>query len=67
MRATVPGRRPKDVRSGGLGTFRLSPAATLAPHLHQYRDQIMEDPQYYQLRNHALNFLYNRFAHDEGV
>ncbi len=31
------------------------------------RDQIMEDPQYYQLRNHALDFLYNRFAHDEGV
>ncbi|PZU98505.1 MAG: bacitracin ABC transporter ATP-binding protein [Leptolyngbya sp.] len=30
------------------------------------RDQIMEDPQYYQLRNHALDFLYNRFAHDEG-
>jgi len=29
------------------------------------RDQIMEDPQYYQLRNHALDFLYNRFAHDE--
>ncbi|MBD2110276.1 MULTISPECIES: nitrate ABC transporter ATP-binding protein [Cyanophyceae] len=30
------------------------------------RDQIMEDPQYYQLRNHALDFLYNRFAHDES-
>lgn len=30
------------------------------------RDQIMEDPQYYQLRNHALDFLYNRFAHDAG-
>lgn len=30
------------------------------------RDQIMEDPQYYQLRNYALDFLYNRFAHDEG-
>ncbi|NCJ06500.1 ATP-binding cassette domain-containing protein [Synechococcales cyanobacterium C] len=29
------------------------------------RDQIMEDPLYYQLRNHALDFLYNRFAHDE--
>lgn len=27
------------------------------------RDQIMEDPHYYQLRNHALDFLYNRFAH----
>lgn len=27
------------------------------------RDRIMEDPQYYQLRNHALDFLYNRFAH----
>ncbi|MEA5451801.1 nitrate ABC transporter ATP-binding protein [Leptolyngbya sp. CCNP1308] len=31
------------------------------------RDQIMEDPQYYQLRNYALDFLYNRFAHDAGV
>ncbi|MEY3298309.1 MAG: hypothetical protein RLZZ597_1569 [Cyanobacteriota bacterium] len=29
------------------------------------RDQIMEDPLYYQLRNHALDFLYNRFAHDD--
>jgi nitrate ABC transporter ATP-binding subunit len=35
--------------------------------LQEYRDQIMEDPQYYQLRNYALDFLYNRFAHDEGV
>ncbi|NBO30448.1 MAG: ATP-binding cassette domain-containing protein [Cyanobacteria bacterium WB6_1B_304] len=29
------------------------------------RDRIMEDPQYYELRNHALDFLYNRFAHDD--
>jgi len=29
------------------------------------RDRIMEDPQYYQLRNHALDFLYHRFAHNE--
>ncbi|MDX1976833.1 MAG: nitrate ABC transporter ATP-binding protein [Pseudanabaenaceae cyanobacterium bins.68] len=29
------------------------------------RAQIMEDPFYYELRNHALDFLYNRFAHDE--
>lgn len=29
------------------------------------RARIMEDPQYYQLRNHALDFLYNRFAHDD--
>ncbi|HEY9880771.1 MAG TPA: nitrate ABC transporter ATP-binding protein [Leptolyngbyaceae cyanobacterium] len=29
------------------------------------RDRIMEDPRYYQLRNHALDFLYNRFAHHE--
>lgn len=28
------------------------------------RDRIMEDPEYYHLRNHALDFLYNRFAHD---
>ena len=26
------------------------------------RTQIMEDPHYYTLRNHALDFLYNRFA-----
>jgi bicarbonate transport system ATP-binding protein len=25
----------------------------------------MEDPKYYELRNSALDFLYNRFAHDE--
>lgn len=29
------------------------------------RAQIMEDPQYYDLRNRALDFLYSRFAHDE--
>ena len=29
------------------------------------RARIMEDPQYYQLRNYALDFLYRRFAHDE--
>lgn len=28
------------------------------------RERIMEDPVYYDLRNHALDFLYNRFAHD---
>jgi len=27
------------------------------------RDQIMEDLQYYDLRNHALDF--NRFAHED--
>ncbi|HBB31245.1 MAG TPA: bacitracin ABC transporter ATP-binding protein [Cyanobacteria bacterium UBA8803] len=29
------------------------------------RAQIMEDPEYYKLRNHALDFLYHRFAHDD--
>jgi bicarbonate transport system ATP-binding protein len=29
------------------------------------RDLIMEDPEYYNLRNYALDFLYNRFAHDD--
>jgi bicarbonate transport system ATP-binding protein len=29
------------------------------------RTQIMEDPLYYNLRNRALEFLYDRFAHDE--
>jgi bicarbonate transport system ATP-binding protein len=29
------------------------------------REDIMEDPHYYELRNNALDFLYNRFAHDE--
>jgi len=28
------------------------------------RDLMMEDPLYYDLRNEALDFLYNRFAHD---
>lgn len=31
------------------------------------RDRIMEDPQYYDLRNYALDFLYHRFAHDEDA
>ncbi|MCX5957943.1 MAG: nitrate ABC transporter ATP-binding protein [Cyanobacteria bacterium] len=29
------------------------------------REEIMEDPRYYELRNSALDFLYNRFAHDD--
>jgi nitrate ABC transporter ATP-binding subunit len=29
------------------------------------RDRIMEDPEYYNLRNYALDFLYHRFAHDD--
>jgi bicarbonate transport system ATP-binding protein len=29
------------------------------------RDRIMEDPQYYELRNYALDFLYHRFAHND--
>ena len=29
------------------------------------RSLIMEDPEYYNLRNQALDFLYNRFAHEE--
>jgi bicarbonate transport system ATP-binding protein len=29
------------------------------------REDIMEDPKYYELRNSALDFLYNRFAHDD--
>jgi len=28
------------------------------------REEIMEDPRYYELRNNALDFLYNRFSHD---
>ncbi|MBE9180982.1 ATP-binding cassette domain-containing protein [Oculatella sp. LEGE 06141] len=29
------------------------------------RSRIMEDPEYYNLRNYALDFLYRRFAHDD--
>jgi nitrate ABC transporter ATP-binding subunit len=29
------------------------------------RTRVMEDPLYYELRNHALDFLYRRFAHDD--
>uniref|UniRef100_UPI002FE4FB13 Nitrate transport ATP-binding protein n=1 Tax=Nostoc sp. (strain PCC 7120 / SAG 25.82 / UTEX 2576) TaxID=103690 RepID=UPI002FE4FB13 len=29
------------------------------------RRRIMEDPKYYDLRNYALDFLFNRFAHNE--
>jgi bicarbonate transport system ATP-binding protein len=29
------------------------------------REDLMEDPLYYELRNRALDFLYNRFAHDQ--
>lgn len=30
------------------------------------RGRIMEDPEYYKLRNYALDFLYHRFAHDDA-
>ncbi|NEP56230.1 MAG: ATP-binding cassette domain-containing protein [Symploca sp. SIO2G7] len=29
------------------------------------RDSIMEDSQYYELRNYVLDFLYRRYAHDD--
>jgi nitrate/nitrite transport system ATP-binding protein len=29
------------------------------------RTQVMEEPRYYELRNHALDYLYRRFAHDD--
>ena len=29
------------------------------------RARIMEDPTYYKLRNYALDYLFNRYAHDE--
>ncbi|NJK62912.1 MAG: ATP-binding cassette domain-containing protein [Synechococcaceae cyanobacterium SM2_3_1] len=29
------------------------------------RDRMMEDPEYYKLRNYILDYLYNRYAHDE--
>jgi len=27
--------------------------------------RVVEDPEYYNLRNQALDFLYHRFAHEE--
>ncbi|MBD2092327.1 ATP-binding cassette domain-containing protein [Microcoleus sp. FACHB-1515] len=30
------------------------------------RTQLLEDPDYYDLRNQALDFLYRRFAHDDA-
>jgi ABC-type nitrate/sulfonate/bicarbonate transport system ATPase subunit len=29
------------------------------------RGQMMEDPHYYTLRNHALDYLFSRYAHHE--
>lgn len=31
------------------------------------RARIMEDPTYYELRNYALDFLFNRYAHDDAA
>jgi nitrate/nitrite transport system ATP-binding protein len=47
------------------------PAATIGEVLEipfsrpRNRGQIMEDPRYYDLRNHALDFLFTRYAHME--
>jgi bicarbonate transport system ATP-binding protein len=49
------------------------PAATIGEILEinfprpRNREEIMEDPLYYDLRNQALDFLYSRFAHDEAA
>jgi bicarbonate transport system ATP-binding protein len=49
------------------------PAATIGEILEinfprpRNREEIMEDPRYYDLRNQALDFLYSRFAHDEAA
>ncbi|HEY9688448.1 MAG TPA: nitrate ABC transporter ATP-binding protein [Coleofasciculaceae cyanobacterium] len=31
------------------------------------RARLLEDPRYYELRNYALDFLYNRYAHDDSA
>jgi nitrate/nitrite transport system ATP-binding protein len=31
------------------------------------RQKMMEDPRYFELRNHALDFLFRRFAHDDAL
>lgn len=31
------------------------------------RARLMEDPKYYELRNYALDFLFNRYAHDDAA
>ncbi len=31
------------------------------------RQRIMENPQYFELRNYALDFLFRRFAHDDAL
>jgi bicarbonate transport system ATP-binding protein/nitrate/nitrite transport system ATP-binding protein len=31
------------------------------------RLRLMENPQYYELRNYALDFLFRRFAHDDAL
>lgn len=29
------------------------------------RERILEDPDYYKLRNYILDYLYHRYAHSE--
>lgn len=31
------------------------------------RSRLLEDPRYYELRNYALDFLFNRYAHDDAA
>jgi nitrate ABC transporter ATP-binding subunit len=31
------------------------------------RARLLEDPRYYELRNYALDFLFNRYAHDDSA
>jgi nitrate/nitrite transport system ATP-binding protein len=40
---------------------------TATASIQSYRRKMMEDPAYYELRNYALDFLYNKFAHDDAA
>jgi nitrate/nitrite transport system ATP-binding protein len=48
------------------------PAASIGEDMHvpfsrpRERTRIMEDPKYYELRNFALEFLFDRYAHTDG-
>ncbi|MEO1353467.1 MAG: hypothetical protein AAFW84_32690 [Cyanobacteria bacterium J06635_15] len=54
---------PQDVhRRGDDDPFERPRFGAATPQ--EFRVQIVEAPDYYTLRNDALDFLYNRFAHD---
>jgi bicarbonate transport system ATP-binding protein len=53
---------PGQISGGMKQRVAIARALSIRP---RDRARMMEMPEYYQVRNYALDFLYNRYAHDD--